>query len=169
MAEAQDGFLSGMKQFKFMRAFYGLAVCSAIGVVVTLLTRPEPEERQRGLVWGTIADALRTFKGTTGSEGPSHDVLAAPAPGDGPDATSEAGWPLVRVSRPLAIALGAAAGDILHISDRRRWLGGLRSSHAMVAEIFDADDARVELGPKVFAEVAGPGREEELVRAERLY
>jgi len=169
MVEVDAGFLSGMKQYKFMRAFYGLAVCSVIGVVVTMLTRPEPEERQRGLVWGTIADALRSFKGTAGNEGPSGSVLAAPAPSARAEGTSEAGWPLVRVSRPLATALGAVAGDLLHISDRRRWLGGLRSSHGMVEEILDADDARVELGPKVFEDVVGRGRGGELVRVERLY
>ncbi len=137
MVEVDDGFLSGMKQFKFMRAFYGLAVCSVIGVVVTMFTRPESEDRQRGLVWGTIADALRTFKGAPGTEGPGGSVLAAPSLSDRGDATSEADWPLVRISGPVAAALGAAAGDLLHISDRRRWLGGLRSSHGMVEEILE--------------------------------
>jgi hypothetical protein len=169
MQEVEDGFLSGMKQFKFMRAFYGIAVCSAIGVLVTFFTRPEPDARQRGLVWGTIADALRSFKGTAGTESPGGSVLATPARSDREDATSEAGWPLVRVSRPLATALGAVPGDLLHISDKRRWLGGLRSSHGVVEEIVDADAPRVELGPKVFDEVAGRGREEEAVRVERLY
>ena len=96
-------------------------------------------------------------------------ALAAPALSDRPDATSEAGWPLVRVSRPLATALGAGTGDLLHISDKRRWLGGLRSSHGVIEKIVDADDARVELGPKVFDEVAGRGREAVPVRVERLY
>ena len=73
MVEVDDGFLSGMKQYKFMRAFYGLAVCSVIGVVVTLFTRPEPEERQRGLVWGTIADALRTLQGHGGDREPGRE------------------------------------------------------------------------------------------------
>jgi SSS family solute:Na+ symporter len=169
MQEIEGGFLSGMKQFKFMRAFYGIAVCCVIGVVVTFFTRPEPEARQRGLVWGTIADALRSFKGTTGTEGPGGSILAAPALSDREDAMNEAGWPLVRVSRPLATALGAVPGDLLHISDKRRWLGGLRSSHGVVEEILEADEARVELGPKMFDDVAGRGREEESVRVERLY
>ena len=37
-----------------------------IGVVTTLCTRPESEERQRGLVWGTIADAIASYKGSPG-------------------------------------------------------------------------------------------------------
>ena len=48
------GWLDGMKQYKFMRACYGICVCSVIGVVVTFFTRPESESRQQGLVWGTI-------------------------------------------------------------------------------------------------------------------
>ena len=169
MVEVEDGFLSGMKQYKFMRAFYGIAICSVIGVVVTLLTRPESEERQRGLVWGTIDDALRKFKGTPGTEGPSGSILVTPTRSDHEDATSETGWPLVRVSRPLATAIGAVPGDLLHISDRRRWLGGLRSSHGVVEGIVEADESHVELGPKVFEEVVGRKRERELVRVERLY
>ena len=63
-----------------------------------------------------IADALRSFKGTAGTESPGGSVLATPARSDREDATSEAGWPLVRVSRPLATALDAVRGDLLHIS-----------------------------------------------------
>jgi hypothetical protein len=169
MGEAGDGFLSGMTQYKFMRALYGLTVCGVIGVVVTLLTRPETEARQRGLVWGTVADALRGFKGSPGTEGRVRSALAVPVPSGRADATSEGGWPLVRISRSLATSLDAGAGDLLHISDRRRWLGGLRSSHGVVEEIVDGDAPRVELGPRVFAEVAGRGRERHPVRVERLY
>jgi SSS family solute:Na+ symporter len=50
------GWLEGMKQYKFMRACYGMVICSAIGVVVTLFTKPESVERQRGLVWGTVQE-----------------------------------------------------------------------------------------------------------------
>jgi hypothetical protein len=39
----------------------------------------------------------------------------------------------------------------------------------VVEEIVDAEEAGVELGPKVFDDVAGRGREGELVRVERLY
>jgi len=48
------GWLDGMKQYKFMRACYGMVVCAVIGVVVSMFTKPETPERQRGLVWGTI-------------------------------------------------------------------------------------------------------------------
>jgi len=57
-------FLAGMKEQQFMRACYGVVCCTIIAVVVTLMTKPEPVEKQRGLVWGTISDALRHYKGS---------------------------------------------------------------------------------------------------------
>lgn len=50
------GWLDGMKQYKFMRACFGMVVCTVIAVVVTLVTRPEPAEKQQGLVWGTVGE-----------------------------------------------------------------------------------------------------------------
>lgn len=48
--EAGEGLLGGMAQYKFMRACYGVCVCLVIALAVTAFTRPEPEERMRGLV-----------------------------------------------------------------------------------------------------------------------
>lgn len=50
------GFLAGLQQHAFMRACFGLAVSAAIGVGVTLFTRPESAQRLRGLVWGRRDD-----------------------------------------------------------------------------------------------------------------
>ena len=50
------GLLDGMKQYKFMRACFGMCVCSVIGVVTSLFTKPETVKRQQGLVWGTLKD-----------------------------------------------------------------------------------------------------------------
>ncbi len=171
MKEVEDTFLSGMKQYKFMRACYGVAVCGAIGVIVTLFTRPEPGTRQRGLVWGTIADALRRYKGAPGKEHAPRPTLAAVARSTDEDATSDAGWPLVRMSRGLADALRAEPGDLLYVTDRRRWLGGLRSAHVMVASI-DEDESTttgIELGASVHDAVVVPRRTGEKLRVERLY
>jgi SSS family solute:Na+ symporter len=99
MGEAGDGLFAGMAQYKFMRAFYGLAVSLAIGVGTTLLTRPEPFERQRGLVWGTLADALAAFKGSPGREGDSRRAHALPRRGAGPvDRLGRGELPAVRLS-----------------------------------------------------------------------
>ncbi len=170
MTEAGEGLFAGMRQYKFMRALYGLAVSGAIAVVVTCFTRPEPFERCRGLVWGTIADAIRHYKGSPGRERPSRRATAAPRRGAEDRTHESTGLPLVRISQTLASALGASAGDLMHVSDRRAWLGGLRSTHAIVEEVTDrADGASVELGPTVWSTVVTPRRREESVTVERLY
>jgi hypothetical protein len=172
MKEVDEGFLSGMRQFKFMRACYGICVSAAIGVGVSLLTRPEPFERQRGLVWGTIADALRRFKGSPGSEAESRTALAFPiAAADDVVSRRGAELPLVRISRTLAKTLGAEPGDLIYVSDRRWWLGGLCSTHAVVGQITDAPEgkATIELGPATFASVVTRRRKDKPVHVERLY
>lgn len=171
MGEEGDGWLAGMKQYKFMRACYGVVVCVAIGVVVTLFTRPESRERQRGLVWGTVADALHRFKGAPGREGPVRSSLAIVTRSERPEEFDFAGRPIVRLSRDLAARLGAFTGDILFLSDRRRWLGGLRGTHAVCGPLLvvHGETFRVELGETTRATVVSPRREGKLVRVEKLY
>ena len=50
MGEAGDGLFGGVKQYKFMRACYGLTICTVVGVVVSFFTRPETKSLT-GLVW----------------------------------------------------------------------------------------------------------------------
>ena len=68
MKEAGDGLFAGAKQYKFIRAFFGLVCCTSIAVVVTWFTQPETREKMEGLVWGTIGSALRRYKGSDGDE-----------------------------------------------------------------------------------------------------
>ena len=67
MQEVGDGFLAGKDQFKFMRAFFGLSVCSVIGIVAVPFTRAPDPDSLKGLVWGTVGDAIRHFKGKEGT------------------------------------------------------------------------------------------------------
>ncbi len=170
MTEAGDGIFAGMAQFKFMRAFFGLGVSLTIGVVTTFFTRPEPEERQRGLVWGTIADAIASYKGSPGREGDSRRTLAMPRQA----ATEEphqghAELPVVRLSSAAARALEATPGDLVYVSDRRWWLGGLRSAHALLGQPTGDAEPVVELGPDTFTSVVVPRRADEMLVVERLY
>ena len=172
MQDVDDGFLSGMKQYKFMRACYGISVSAVIGVVVSLLTTPEPFEKQRGLVWGTIGDALHHFKGSPGTEAEKRTASALPiAASEAATSGDDAELPSVRISRTLADTLGAEAGDLLYVTDARWWLGGLRSTHSVVGQIADSPDGQssIELGPATFATVVTSRRKDRPVRVERLY
>ena len=168
--EAAEGLFAGAKQYKFMRAFFGLSISALIGVTVTLLTKPEPKEKQAGLVWGTVKDAIRRYKGSAGSESDSAETLALPRktkveePFEG-----EAQLPVVRLSSPVMDRLRAKVGDPVYITDTRWWLGGLHSMHVEIGGLVEGNDDIVEIGPETF-ELIVTGRREELpVKVERFY
>jgi len=126
-SDGDAGLFAGARQYKFMRALFGLSASAGIGIVVTLFTRPEPVEKQRGLVWGTIADAIRHYKGAPGSERASTRATARPRRADvEPPRRGDACLAVVSINRALADALDAGPGDLVYVSDARRWLGGLR-------------------------------------------
>ncbi len=171
MEETSGGLLDGMKQFKFMRAFYGTVVSVVIGFVVTWFTRPEPFDRQRGLVWGTISDALRRYKGSAGREEKHAPAMAQVARMEvEPALSGEGRLPGVTLSRGLAEKIQASDGDLLYVTDRRWWLGGLRSSHAVVDTIEEGtEEPIVRLGPQTFETVVASSRVDKAFQVEKLY
>ncbi len=158
MKEASDGLLSGMKQYKFMRACFGVIVSASIGIVVTMLTKPEPESRRRGLVFGTLAQA-----------GPEkRDIIATtavPHALDADEVSGEESLPIAFVAPDVAAALGIDSGDRVFLSDARWYLGGLRASHA-VAKIAEAQPG-IGLGPRLFDALVHPKRRDVPIRIER--
>ena len=81
-----------------------------------------------------------------------------------------AGLPYAWVSEGSARALGGIeVGDLLYVSDRRAWLGGLRSGHVLVGEIRLGDQARVGLPPALHKAIVPSGRADVPLRLKRLY
>lgn len=171
--ESDGTFLGGIKQQQFMRACYGIFVCLGIGIGVTLFTVPEPEERRRGLVWGTVPEALRRYKGSPGEE--SNVVIAtamARALAVDPPRSGEADLPVATLSRSAAAALRAGPGDLLYVTDARAWTGGMYSAHAIAGEIVDDESpglATVGLGQEVYDSIVTRRRHEVPVKIEKLY
>ncbi len=149
------GMVTGGAGFKpsYMRALFLLIVSGAGGVVVTVLTRPKPEEEIVGLWIGSIEAGRWAFKGGRPNDRPSNNVLtelrivdAEPPRGSvgPPSQPIDHGWesgpadhPVVSVSRAEMDRLGADPGDLLYIADARRILGGLRSLHATAGAAHD--------------------------------
>jgi SSS family solute:Na+ symporter len=168
--EAGDGLFAGAKQYKFMRALFGLAVSGMIGVSVTLFTRPEPREKQAGLVWGTVKDAIRRYKGSEGSESDSAECLAMPRKADAEAAPEgEAQLPVVRLSSTVMERLGTKVGDPVYVTDTRWWLGGLHSMHVVVGGTVEGPDDLVEIGPTTYGLIVTARRDGIPVKVERLY
>jgi solute:Na+ symporter, SSS family len=164
------GFLDGMRQHQFMRACYGISVCMVIGIVVTLLTRRDSEQKQRGLVWGTISDALRYYKGSAGAERPPVKAEALPANSGAEAQYVGAGkLPVAIISRSLATRLQATAGDLLYVSDARSWTGGLHSGQVIISAIDETPGEVITLDALTFKQVVVKHRQSKPVSVERLY
>jgi len=167
--EAGDGIFGGMDTYKYMRAFFGIVVCLTIAIVGTLIVGRSKRDDLDGLVWGTVPAAIRSYKGSDGKEGEGPWVQTACVATDAAEEESEQGLVKVRISAALAKELDAVVGDMVYVSDTRAWLGGLRSSHATVAEIVEDWSApTVELGPGLYERVVSKSRKERPLRIRTL-
>ena len=165
-----DAFLAGKDQYKFMRAFFGIVVCFGIGIITSLFTKPRPLDEVKGLVWGTIGDAIYHYKGAKGSEDESdwaHPLAERDDELKG--FRGEGHLPVIRISRALSDKIEATVDDLVYVSDGRAWLGGLRSTHAVVIEVDEElDGERVVMGEAMWKMIA-KGREDAALRVKRLY
>jgi len=153
---------SGAKQYKYMRALYGIIWAVGIGVGVSLFTQPRPLAEIRGYVWGTVSDALRRYKGSKGTESYSRFIRAESRVG-ADRVHPDLDLPIAKLSSALAVELRAVAGDLVYVCDRRAWLGGLRSRHVFVEQVVDEGGKWVALPGDVVEEVG------EEVRVQRMY
>jgi len=169
LAEGGDGLLGGMKQYKFMRALFGLLVSGVIGVAVSLVTRPRPLDEVRGWVWGTVSDAVARYKGRPGTESASAWASTEVREGGPAERHGLGNLEGARISAALARALEAGVGDLLYVTDRRGWLGGLYATHVVVQHVDEDDASWLCLGPEAHEVVVRPGREQTPVSVQRLY
>ena len=158
VSEVGDGVLAGMKQYKFMRACFGLAVSATIGVVVTLLTRPEPADRREGLVLGSL-------RRTPDDDAPRPYADAMPSRLEQDDVSAEHALPIVHIGERVARALDIKSGAHVFVTDARWYLGGLRAAHAFAEVDLDVDG--IGLGPRLYDSVVSDKRKGYALRIER--
>lgn len=127
--------------FNYTRALFGLAGSGLIAIVVTLRTRGRRNGELDGLVVGTLRRAKELFKGGTINEREGEVVRVTLLIEEKVDDDG------VRVSEDVAARLQADEGDIVYLTDARRWLGGLRSVHARITGIHPGDGGSVRIGP----------------------
>ena len=127
-------FGMGPDSYKFMRALYGLTVCGALGIGVSLFTKPKTAAELVGLVTGTELDAMRQFKGGEVNRRPGGKArlrLAVRADLD----TEGALAPTAIVPQMALDTMAANPGDLLYVCDTRWWFGGLRSVHVKAGDV----------------------------------
>jgi SSS family solute:Na+ symporter len=119
----------GPDSYKFIRAFYGLLVCGALGFIVTWLSRPKPAAELVGLVTGTQLDGMRLYKGGDINRTPGEKVRLRLVVDDAlPNAESAI------VNADALGPLSANTGDLLYANEPRWWFGGLRSAHVRLTD-----------------------------------
>jgi SSS family solute:Na+ symporter len=122
-----------------MRALYGLVGSLLIGVIVSYLTRAESKEKMQGLVAGTLNKAKERFK-----QGPINELLGKKASAK---IMEDEQVEEISISPVAARRLSAGVGDLVHLSDGRWWLGGLRSTQAKISSLHDQDSDIVLVAP----------------------
>ena len=131
-------FGMGPDSYKFMRALYGLIVCSGLGIGVSLFTKPKSAAELVGLVTGTELDAMRKYKGGEINRRPGRKarlrLVVDPALSGVENAV---------VPQPALDVMAAMPGDMIYAADTRWWFGGLRSVHLKVGEVGEVDAIRI--------------------------
>jgi len=139
VGDLEKGFFSWDAPFKtggeyqYFRGVFGLLVVLILAIVVSLFTKPKPEEQIVGLTLWTIQKQKEIFKG-----GKVNEIRGKPVQStlqiDNADE-------LLHLSRKAMEQLKAAPGDLMYIADGRAYLGGLRSLHIHLGQPHDRGDA----------------------------
>lgn len=126
--------VSGEDGFTYLRALWGLLSATTIGVVVSLFTKPNPDEAITGLVYTSISKAMEKFKGGIPNETPGKKVRVQPQ-----IVETGLGETLISVSKQDMKILAAHENDLVNISDARWWTGGLASANVKLAAPHDKE------------------------------
>jgi len=110
-----------------------LQVTAAIGVVilvplvVTYFVRYDEEKNTRGLTASSLDVARKIFKGGEPNDEAGEKVFVHLKKVEGDNA-------MVHFSKDDMSAMKANPGDLVYLSDKRKWLGGLKSIHSVFGQ-----------------------------------
>lgn len=132
-AQGAEAGGEGMKAHKFMRAFYGLCVSGALGIIATLVFREEKEDHPH-LVAGSEHEAMREFKGSEPKKPGAKMTLALELLEEGDFGSARADALTVQLHPDDQKRIGAEPGDLVVVSAPGVWHGGLKSVHGRIDE-----------------------------------
>ncbi|MFH1131915.1 MAG: sodium:solute symporter family protein [Pseudomonadota bacterium] len=117
----------------YQRALFGLVSSFAIGIFFTLRNPPPDPIKIRGLVWGTIDEARRLFKGGEPNlePGPAIILNVVKLPAE----PQESFFSLVQIGASDCVKMNTNAGDIVQVAHTNGLYGGLRSFQAKIRAI----------------------------------
>ena len=133
------------KPWSYIRALYNVVACVAIGVVVTLLTKPPSNyDKIKGLTLWTIKDGPKYFKG---SEVNKNAGITIKFSGSEIEVSNKEDN-TVSLPKKYMNEIKGEKGDLIYISDHRWYLGGMKSTHARLGNI--SENNKVVISQDVF-------------------
>ncbi len=110
--------------YSYIGALYNLIVCAGVGVIVSVFTKPESSEKIQGLTIFDVNLLKKIFKGSNPNNRPGEKVFVRweLIPGD---------QDKIHFSEKEMSLMSAEEGDLVYLSDSRKWLGGLKSIHSV--------------------------------------
>ena len=120
------------KPWSYIRALYNVVACVAIGVVVTLLTKPPSNyDKIKGLTLWTIKDGPKYFKG---SEVNKNAGITIKFSGSEIEVSNKEDN-TVSLPKKYMNEIKGEKRDLIYISDHRWYLGGMKSTHARLGDV----------------------------------
>ena len=117
--------------YSYIRALYNTVVCLGVGVIFSLFTKPKTDAQIEGVTVWTLDKAREFFKGSKPNDRDGEKVLVSYKIEDGESCA--------RFSKTQMEEMAAEIGDLVYISDKRAWLGGLKSCHSVYGEPHNED------------------------------
>ena len=124
------------KPYSYIRALYNLVACVSIGVIVTLFTKPPKNyDHIKGLTLWTIKDGAEHFKGA--KVNPNAGITITVSGSE--IIVSEDENNKICLPQKYMDQIKGNVGDLMYISDKRWYLGGLKSTHANLGSVSNFD------------------------------
>lgn len=109
-----------------------LLMSAMVAVVVTYFVKYDPEQNTLGLTVYTLRKAKEMFKGSKLNDREGETIVVDWKLKDGYD-------DIVYFSKNDMKKMEADPGDLVYITDARKWMGGLKSVHSVFGEPHDED------------------------------
>ncbi len=126
------------RPYSYIRALYNTLVCAGSGVVVGLLTTAPNIDKTEGLTVWSLNKARELFKGGSPNDRLGENVVVEWA-------IKDMEGDIVQFSINDMEIMAADVGDLVYLSDERKWLGGLKSFHSVYGEPHN-EDGKVYIG-----------------------
>ena len=111
------------KGYSYIGALYNIFVCATVGIVVSFFTKPPDLKQIKGLTIFDVKDLKQIFKGSEINEKKGEKISVEWK-------RSNQQNEFISFSKNDMKRMKAKKGDLVYLSDSRKWLGGLKSIHS---------------------------------------